>query len=269
MIASVQYLRIFAVLLVVLFHGRVYSILYPEVKSTLDYWFAFGRIGVDIFFMISGFVMYITEYDADHSPTGRGKWGRMLVFLTKRLIRVVPIYWLVTVIYYFLTVKYPNTQLVVSSLFFIPPEHIDQAVIKDPPFFAYPALIVGWTLNYEMWFYLVFALSLLFCKWRIVAIVCFLTVPLLFSWAYTQSFLLHPHQGIRYNIPYLSLISNPILLEFLAGIFLGAIYKSPQFTPSKQDADCALILALALLLHLWLTGYFYGGGNGLIFHYYF
>jgi exopolysaccharide production protein ExoZ len=103
--------------------------------------------GVAIFFVISGFIMcFITRESADG-------------FLLNRLIRIVPMYWLATLV--FVLLRYgvgslspgltPDPDLatdLVRSLLFLPSD-------------KFPVLGVGWTLNFEMYFYLVFALALL------------------------------------------------------------------------------------------------------------
>jgi exopolysaccharide production protein ExoZ len=102
--------------------------------------------GVAIFFVISGFIMcFITREDADG-------------FLTKRFVRIVPMYWLCTlalIVYGYrfglfrLSTWTTNTTLATDlprSLLFLPSENT-------------PLLGVGWTLNFEIYFYLVFGLA--------------------------------------------------------------------------------------------------------------
>jgi exopolysaccharide production protein ExoZ len=109
--------------------------------------------GVAIFFVISGFIMcFITRENADD-------------FLKMRLIRIVPIYWLCTFALVFIMFRFavfkPTTWLTAPvgraddplwayagrSLLFLPSE-------------KFPILGVGWTLNFEMYFYVVFAVAL-------------------------------------------------------------------------------------------------------------
>lgn len=106
-----------------------------------------GAFGVDIFFCISGFIMmYVTE-----------KGGKN--FLLKRIIRIVPLYYLLTVFtylaLYFLPRMFETTTARVSylfqSFFFIPYEI--EGVIQ-------PIVRVGWTINYEMFFYVLFFISM-------------------------------------------------------------------------------------------------------------
>jgi exopolysaccharide production protein ExoZ len=83
-LASVQYLRAVAALLVVAYHTNNMGLLRPHFTIL-----GFGGYGVDLFFVISGFIITVTTA-RDTSPG---------VFFRKRLIRIVPLYWLVTFVY--------------------------------------------------------------------------------------------------------------------------------------------------------------------------
>lgn len=107
-----------------------------------------GAFGVDIFFCISGFMaMFASHYTAKD-------------FLKKRLIRIYPFYALMTIGTFFLLLLFPGmfhlTQakpsFLIKSLLFIPFE-ISEGIIQ-------PLVRVGWTINYEMLFYLIFALCM-------------------------------------------------------------------------------------------------------------
>lgn len=93
--------------------------------------------GVSIFFAISGFIItHVTRQDSAG-------------FLLKRLVRVAPLYWIATAVFFIFTSDtWPH---LIESLLFIP---------TDRP----PVLRVGWTLNYEMFFYVLFAVALAMSK---------------------------------------------------------------------------------------------------------
>jgi len=74
MVNSVQYLRIFAALGVAFFHAGPYAYADYSPEKEAQFWFSAARIGVDIFFIISGFVMYVTE----HGNEGGGLHGSHL-----------------------------------------------------------------------------------------------------------------------------------------------------------------------------------------------
>lgn len=134
-IGNLQVLRGVAALAVVFYHADFH--LPGDVHTDFA--------GVSTFFVISGFIMcYISRTDPDF-------------FFLKRVMRIVPLYWLSTAALAILShpsaLLHPNAQLgefvphVIGSLFFLP---------SDAP----PILAVGWTLNFEMYFYLAFAVSL-------------------------------------------------------------------------------------------------------------
>lgn len=108
-----------------------------------------GSTGVDLFFVISGYVMVLTTSTKHVSP---------LAFLHHRIKRVVPMYWLLTVIATMLILlgfKIFGTiptdlQRIMTSFFFLP--NFDGARVA-----LQPIVFPGWTLNYEMMFYLLFA----------------------------------------------------------------------------------------------------------------
>src|SRR5947209_976295 len=122
---NIQYLRGIAALGVVAFHAAL----------TAGVPFRMGAFGVDIFFVISGFLMVaITNVNSRQAP-----------FLRDRIVRVVPLYWIATLVVYLADRRYTSgPDQLVSSLMFIPRGHS-----ADAPWF-FPVLNVGWTLNYEM-----------------------------------------------------------------------------------------------------------------------
>jgi peptidoglycan/LPS O-acetylase OafA/YrhL len=138
-INNVQALRGFAALLVVFGHTEFAL---PGMRP-------FGTFGVDIFFCISGFIMAMI---VDRNP---GK------FLLRRCIRILPLYWTATLGVWLLAVvkpqwmmhTTPNWRDLLLSLLFIP---FYKGGGVDPR----PVLFVGWTLNFEMYFYVVLAVCL-------------------------------------------------------------------------------------------------------------
>jgi exopolysaccharide production protein ExoZ len=106
--------------------------------------------GVDLFFLISGYVMVGASEDTP-SPG---------VFLARRISRIIPLYWLATIAVFVLTLIVPHAFAstkadlldLIRSLAFIP--YVKASGLAEP------VLYVGWTLNYEMFFYALFAASL-------------------------------------------------------------------------------------------------------------
>jgi exopolysaccharide production protein ExoZ len=194
---SIQYLRGLAAILVLASH----ALLYPLVGSDLAYG-RLGWLGVILFFVISGFIMV--------AVTGEGRFSA-LGFLRRRFIRIVPMYWGATLVaaalallapQLFKTTVYDTGQLVLSLLFV--------------PFFnpvsgsIHPLYKLGWTLNYEVFFYVCFALlSFLGARSRVV----WLTVA--FTGLAALGLLFHPQPAIP------QFYTSFMPLAFCAGAWLG------------------------------------------------
>jgi exopolysaccharide production protein ExoZ len=116
---------------------------------TFPHMHSFGSFGVDVFFVISGYVM------------ARICAGNTEFFFRRRVLRIVPPYWAVTILLFIFAIFYPellkstrsSPSELFKSLFFIPFEK-SKGLIQ-------PLLFPGWSLNYEMFFYVVLGASLL------------------------------------------------------------------------------------------------------------
>ncbi len=155
-INNLQALRAFAATIVAFFHtGYVYP------------WrHAVGSYGVDLFFVLSGYIMArICEKDTRF-------------FLRRRLIRILPPYWTLTILLFAFAAFFPqllestraNLPELIKSLFFIP-------FVKENGLVR-PILFVGWSLNYEMLFYLIIALVLSLRLRRPIFYACMLLLGL-------------------------------------------------------------------------------------------
>lgn len=169
--------------------------------------FKYGSAGVDIFFVISGFIITY----ATRPGTSPGQ------FLYRRLARIVPLYLLCTLLMAWLHGS-PLIDVVRSLLF-------QPLANKNPPFLGYAVLQVGWTLNYEMFFYIVFALALVFRRGStmvaLVVIFSFVAAAQLAADQFTLSAYKAPIQ----KFTYLTLATNPITLEFCAGALLALAWR--------------------------------------------
>jgi exopolysaccharide production protein ExoZ len=180
--------------------------------------------GVDLFFVISGFVMvYSSEglYGRPDAP-----WQ----FMARRLARIVAPYWLATV------VAIPLMQLpftwdqFVKSLLFIPYPIASGAVV--------PLFGVGWTLNFEMFFYALFALALFGPRWSVVPAVCTVLVAMVAAGEFGLS-----------GPAWWQFLSDPIVLEFAMGMMVAVAYRRKVALPFWLRA--ALIVAGASAI--WLS----------------
>jgi exopolysaccharide production protein ExoZ len=152
-LATVQALRAIAALLVVAYHSLGAWTEHVMGEPADNYW-PNGSAGVDIFFVISGLVMVIS---ADRLAANAGAWR---IFLRQRLVRIVPLYWIVTTAKVAAVLALPmlvaRTHLdlpyVVGSYLLLP--------VKDATGQFFPVLPVGWTLTYEMLFYALVVIAL-------------------------------------------------------------------------------------------------------------
>jgi exopolysaccharide production protein ExoZ len=196
---AVQYLRAIAVILVVLHH--LSSAQYPFIPQL-------GGFGVDVFFVISGFIMWYTTAAIDISA---------LEFWRRRIIRIVPLYWIFLSLLIAVALLAPNSlkttvitpENTVKSFLFIPHFHAIQNIIA-------PILIPGWSLDYEMFFYLIFGLTLLVSSLSLRAIL----LGTALSGLVLLGHLLEPMDAVA------ATYTSPELLKFLGGIILAMAYQS-------------------------------------------
>ena len=181
----------------------------------------FGASGVDLFFVISGFIMYHTNRDR----FGRG--GAPTDFFVRRLIRIVPLYWLCTLAVVLLHFGglYANKVItwfsLGSSLLFLPDPNI--------------VLGVGWTLNYEMYFYSIFAIWLLLGTTRSGIAGVLLSLPLMIVFSR-----LLPAGAMR------GFLTDPIALEFGFGFALAVAFTNGYLSP--PDRPLGLLIGTAGLV---------------------
>ena len=141
---NIQGLRAFAAIAVAGFHTRFR---FPHMRL-------FGSFGVEVFFVISGYIM--ASICVSNSE----------FFFRRRLLRIVPPYWTATVVMFLAALWFPNLMWttrpdvgeLIKSLLFIPFSRSDGSIE--------PILSIGWTLNCEMYFYAVLAVSLLIFRRR-------------------------------------------------------------------------------------------------------
>ncbi len=202
---SLQYLRAFAALAVVYSHAVQQ---HDVFKPWLPY---YGDVGVDVFFVISGFVIsgFVMVWIARDSDTPAN-------FFNKRLRRVVPLYWfftfLMALLFFLLPSAFRGTELglnqLIQSLLFIPHWSVGHEGK------VWPLVVPGWSLNYEMFFYLVFALSLwLPSAWR-VGVTCLVIVAV-----FTLANLSPTGTAIQ------AFLKQSIMLEFILGMLLALCFK--------------------------------------------
>lgn len=171
-----------------------------------------GATGVDIFFAISGFVMAVSIPGLRGTPAEKAKG-----FLWRRFARIIPLYWGITTLKIAILSIWPDAVMnplggawrIPASYLFIP--------VLDGKGEISPVLGAGWTLNYEMLFYVLIALALMldiaplvFVPPILVILACVSCIP-------------HGH------LPDFTLLASPLLIEFLYGLLLGSLVVRGKF----------------------------------------
>ncbi len=220
MLLNIQALRAVAAFLVVFVHLQTLAVRAGYAPTVFEW----GNSGVDLFFVISGVIMVVTT---ERRETTAGS------FLAHRVARVAPLYWLVTLVVTTIALAAPalmgatrvTPETVAKSLAFIPFQRADG--------FARPIVFVGWTLNYEMAFYVLFAAGM-FAGRRMLGLM--LTLGALLGLA-LLGWLARPAGTLG------AFYTQPIILEFGMGMVLGALLPRAPSGPRIIPAATALALA--------------------------
>jgi exopolysaccharide production protein ExoZ len=247
--ASVQLLRFIAAIMVVAAHTTEAMSQRMAPFHNLEFWMT-GTSGVDIFFVISGFVMAVSSRPA--SPDRRRNVANAIDFIKRRILRVVPLYWVYTLLKIVSVLALPALALRTT----LDPEHILASFLfipyMSPWGITQPLLPVGWTLNYEMLFYLIFAVAialnlnrLLFCLGAFLALYL---GGQLFSEStaltfYSRTILFEFAIGMLVAQLYVYRLSLfPALLMVIAGIFLIGLESETTTRLLRQGLGSGLLV---------------------------
>jgi exopolysaccharide production protein ExoZ len=218
---NIQVLRAFAAVAVVLLHtGYTFPHLHP-----------FGSFGVDVFFVISGYIMArILDPDSDRSSD---------FFFRRRIIRIVPMYWFFTILLFLAAIRVPQLMgatrgspiELLKSLFFIP--------FTKGNGLIQPLLFLGWSLNYEMFFYLALAIGLLLSRKNAV----WLGGTLIFATVIACRLFISDNV---FNVFY----RRDVMLEFLLGIFAFYLCRAIPDQRAHRLRFASLTVCIVSILFL-------------------
>jgi exopolysaccharide production protein ExoZ len=237
-LVSLQYLRAVAAMMIVFTHGWDQL---PWLKERIP---DIAQSGVDLFFVISGFIMVYVTAKAGSSAVH---------FMKMRIVRIVPLYWLYTFATAGLILVAPH--LFKTSVFTVP--HFIQSLFFIPHWgptdSLSPIILLGWTLNYEMFFYAVFAVAMaLWVAWRVpLALAMLLVLPIL---------------GLFINFDgsaWGEFYSNEIILEFIFGMLLAPLLLNGVLDRVGVPTGFALIAAG--FIGLCIGGYHFETSRALFF----
>ena len=220
---NIQVLRGIAVMMVVLFHIHALESQYFHAITLMPDFFDVGTAGVDIFFVVSGFIMI---------EVTRGKFQQpveIFRFIYNRIARIYPIYWfysLLLLLVFFIHPAWINHLQadhhlsMVRSFLLIPQETL-------------PLLTVSWTLIHEMYFYVVMTGLLLLPEKFLL--------QLLGLWAL---FVMVSHFLGTAHSATLLLMTHPLTIEFIAGCLIAKFHAQGK----KLSAWCVFVLGIITFL---------------------
>lgn len=233
-IVGIQYLRGFCSVAVVLDHTSQMAE-FPKYygKTILNGVLSYGAAGVDIFFVISGFIISVVALQGDKLTPSLNRSS----FFAKRFARIVPLMWLSIVL--FLLLRKIGTTTEITLLPYL------RAALLTPYGSVEPNSI--WTLRHEFVFYLVFAVSFLGRKrlrwlmWAWIAASSIIPIATLGLWG-----------GMDDASP-IGIIYSPVNIEFAAGMFLGFLWtKNPRASDLQLGLNPFLLLAvLSIAIMTW------------------
>ena len=225
MLVYIQVLRLLAAVAVVAFHAWGVA---PEghkvPEGVLAFALAHGGHGVDLFFVISGFIIFYATHRANLTP------GE---FFRRRVERIVPLYFLVTFAVVLLALTLPET---FGTEGWYTPRHI----LKSLAFIAFtdgemPVVYLGWSLEYEMYFYLAVALLMALTRdvWRNVAMM------------FSALVILGRIPGVEAALGHYAFFVDPMILDFVFGIIAASLFVNGRISwPIAVAATCAGLAVL-------------------------
>ena len=196
----------------------------------------FGGFGVDVFFVISGFIMAMVV------SSGRGE------FFRRRVIRVVPLYWAATLLVFVvaafapavLKATRPDVMELVKSLLFIP--------FRKGNGLIHPVLFLGWTLNYEMFFYVIISASLLIYRRRALLLTSLIIIAVMIANSAISG---------EWQYSFVEFYSKPVVLDFIAGIVAYRLYtviRIPATLATYFRVPLLIVACAAFLSMIWIEG---------------
>ncbi|TAK85112.1 MAG: acyltransferase [Aquabacterium sp.] len=237
MLQSIRSLRGVAALLVVIYHACEYARTHGHADMANT--FLFGAFGVDLFFVISGYVMLLALEKIITSPQSASHLT--IDFLARRLIRIAPIYWIGTVFLYTIYAIQPEKfkafsatfEMFARSMLFLP---IDRGAGKST---ISPILSQGWTLYHEFFFYAVLSTLLAFnirqkLKYATPALVAAITILGCILITDTRQ-------------PWIELITSPINMEFSLGCIVYTLRRPKGSALALITAASSCAVAMVFL----------------------
>src|SRR5664279_579857 len=226
MLAHIQVLRLFAAASVVAFHAWGVA---PEgfkvPESPVSFALSYGGRGVDLFFVISGFIIFYATHCSGLTPAE---------FLRRRVERIVPLY-------FFVIFAVTTLAMTLPATFGTPDWYTPRHILKSLAFIAFtdgemPVIYVGWSLEYEMYFYLTVALLMALTRdvWRNIVMI------------FSALAMVGRIPRVDAALGNYAFFTDPMILEFVLGVIMGSVFVNGRVSwPMSVSAACAIAALLA------------------------
>lgn len=230
---TLQYVRALAALAVVYYHAAISSIY--VIGTEYSIFPLLGAGGVDLFFVLSGFVIWTSTSERDISPAA---------FMWHRAARIIPLYWSCTFLISIIVLVAPSLARativepihLIASLIFLPWPNPAAATRVGVDLIS-PVLVPGWTLNFEMLFYLCFAIALLVSRERrLLTLIGVIGVVAICAW-----FVREQSAVARFFHP-------ARLLEFVAGVGIAWQLERYPLKVGKPLLSVFIVTGIAMIV---------------------
>lgn len=239
-LGNIQSLRAIAAWAVVYYHYAHHFYDLKPVSTMLKIVSFYGNFGVDLFFVISGLIMY---YSASQRQVSAGE------FVRKRLVRIMPAYWFYSMLLFLLIISpiglvrldVPYTWKTLAESVVLVSDDSDTGGAKAP------LLYVGWTLTFEMIFYCIFATGLMLpTRHRLFLVFCtVLFIPVLWPT----------------NWPAARVLGDYRMFEFASGMAAGAIWLHFKEKMKYRNILVAALMIISTGILLFMVGPYYKIGR--------
>lgn len=252
LLKNIQFLRGAAALAVILYHLAPHFLNTKHWTQNLHAFFVqFGYAGVDVFFVISGYVIWISTH-------GSKKKTNTGLFAYKRAARIYLGYW-------------PYLLLTAAVVWYFAPEKFNTVNLWGSVFLTeltIPHLLlqVAWTLSFELYFYLIFTVCLMFtiinCKRLLIAFAALIILIQAYG-VFVMD--VYGMENLPTASPLFTFFFSPFCLQFLAGVAIAIYFEKYRLRHLKVSL---LLCLIAFIFTLWYQKYMLIEGHYLSMGYY-
>ncbi|MCH0692876.1 acyltransferase [Escherichia coli] len=241
MIKSIHYLRGVAALFVVLFHMQGY--LNNDIYGDLGYrLFGFGNIGVDLFFIISGYIICLSASNYTISTVH--------IYAIKRIFRIYPVLIFSAFLWYLFLPGNKDLNFFIRSI--LPA----QANYNDaPPYFGFNLIYPAWTLTFEIAFYVIYAMSfsLSYKHKNKIALVATILIPVVLQLITSHNITMSGEEKIVilsdiFSNGLITLLSSPMFIDFSFGIIIYCFFNSSMSNYILSFKKICLCVSLLIIV---------------------